>query len=103
MENVEEIISLEIMKNTVKRLQNKIANGAVLRNEVKYHGEALNASFEGEFNAMISVLQSVVDKFYHSHYEVLPYCHFSEKNFSYALERNNSTLKSMEKLLKFVA
>jgi hypothetical protein len=100
--NAELIISESLFSNMVLKLENKLLSKTTLINEIKYHSSELNNSLKKSFDEIVFVLQSVVDSFYLSYYEVEGFILFCESNINEALKHNLSLLNNAKKLIKFI-
>jgi len=96
------IISEELFKNMVSSLEAKLSNESTLKNEVKYHCNALNESLTKDFDQIVYVLQSLVDSYYLGYYDVSGFVCFNKCNFKEALSHNLSLIGNAKKLIKFI-
>ena len=95
----EETIIVDLFAKMVNRVENTLnSNKGFLKNQIKYHGEAFNQSLQKDFDTIKHVLQTTIDKFYISYYEVNNFTPFTLKNFDYALESNLALISSAKKI-----
>ena len=102
MKTAEQIISVELLSNTIDRTELILLDRIKLNNSLKYHSEAFNQSIKENINWMSEVLQKVVDKYYFDYYEVNNYIEMNLDNLEYTLEHNLSIVNSCKKLVKFI-
>lgn len=102
MEKVAEIISEELFRSMVNRLEQRLSYGVSLKLELRYNEKDLNKSLKSDFDAITEVLQSVVDSQYTGYYEVSGFEYLTVDNLDFSIGHNLNLLKNCNKLLKFI-
>lgn len=98
---VKTVIAVDLLTKTIEGIESRLT-GVSLKNEIKYHGEALNKSLKAEFDRITGILQEVVDSFYIDSYLVDSYEAMFIENLESAKVQNVSILNSMKKVLRFI-
>lgn len=102
-ENATTIIAIELVTKTIQSCEQILNDKPKLVHSLKYNSKELNKSLSQSFAQLVDILQTVVDKFYWSYYEVQKFVPLSLIDLDYCVEKNKEILNAMKKLLKFVS
>ncbi|WP_288373986.1 hypothetical protein [uncultured Chryseobacterium sp.] len=97
-----ELISIDIFKRMVNDLEAVLSNSSKLKNEIKYHEQAVNKALQSDFEDIVNLLQTVVDKFYVDNYDISGFQYLTPADFESSLKHNLSLVQNCQKLLKFI-
>lgn len=101
-ENVLLTISQEIFKREIESAEKIFADKSTLKNNLKYHNEAINASLKAFFDLTSEVLQNVIDDNLKSYFEVPKFLKMNLENYIESLNHNIQILNAARRLSKFI-
>ncbi|MFS0489925.1 hypothetical protein [Leadbetterella byssophila] len=96
-----DILAVTLLEGKINSIEVKLTSQN-LRNEVKYHNEALNQSLKSDFDQLTEILQGVVDAFYFDSFVVDRFEPLFIENLDFAVKHNLSLLGSLKKVLKLI-
>lgn len=101
-ENIELIISQEIFKREIESIEKIFADKGTLKNNLKYHNEAINAALKSIFDFTNRVLQNFIDDNLKSYFEVPKFLKMNLENFAESFNHNLQILNAARRLSKFM-
>lgn len=102
-ESVIEVIAVGLIDSQLRGIEQKFANIANLKNEIKYHQESLNKALAEDFSQFVEILQAFIDKFYWNYYEVESFLPFRLEDFDVVYAHNQNILKVFRKLVNLAS
>lgn len=99
---VETIISVELFKSMLYRIEQKLNDIVTLKKTLKFNEFEFNNSLKSDFSQMVEVLQNFVDSYYFGYYEVDSYEYMTLSNIELSLKHNKTLLNNAIKLIKFI-
>ena len=94
-------ISVALFEGMISRLETKIQSNS-FKHELKYDSKIVNETLSKDFGDIVSVLNSVVDKFYLKNYEIQGFVPFSLDDLDFCISHNLGLINNCKKLLKFM-
>lgn len=94
-------ISVALFEGMISRLETKIQSNS-FKHELKYDSKIVNETLSKDFGDIVSVLNSVVDKFYLKNYEIQGFVPFSLNDLDFCISHNLGLINNCKKLLKFM-
>ena len=101
-ENAILIISQEIFQREIESAEKIFENKSLLKNNLKYHNEAINKALKSIFDLASEVLQNVIDDNLKTYFEVPTFLKMNLENFNETFNHNLEILNASKKLLKFI-
>lgn len=101
-ENIELIISQEIFKREIESIEKIFADKGTLKNNLKYHNEAINARLKSFFDFANRVLQKCIDDNLKTYFEVPKFLKMNLENFVESFNHNLQILNAARRLVKFM-
>lgn len=99
-ENIELIIS--IFKQEIESIEKIFADKGMLKNNLKYHNEVINATLKSFFDFANQVLQKCVDDNLKTYFEVPKFLKMNLENFVESFNHNLQILNAARRLIKFM-
>lgn len=98
----ETTLALEIFERMLDSLEGRLTSFD-LKKTLHYNESEFNRSAASDFGQIKEVLQTTVDKFFHSYYDVSGYEYMTAENVEETSKANLALLASARKLMRFMA
>lgn len=97
-----DILLLDMFSRRLDSLE-ELLNHKDFKNDIKYHGDAVNESLEKDFEDIVSLISHIVNKFYPEHYEVTGFQRITLNHFESCLNNNLMLIRNCKNILKLLS